>query len=209
MCYCVIFKKLICFSFVEPIYGKNHFLETVLSLSGNNRNSVKDQFTMNPLMGEYQYDSIFSNELSNNMYTEQLELNYRWVSEKIDLTAGARVLAIQTHSTTYYGGLLARDTLYNRWNWSPNLRFRYKFGRKEFARIVDEYALKENGELVYSEDMTSIKIIPGKEDECSNKIVELKELEVDLSQFEFTLDEFDSLELTLAEMSSILPLIKD
>ena len=123
-------------SFVEPIYGKNHFLETVLSLSGNNRNSVKDQFTMNPLMGEYQYDSIFSNELSNNMYTEQLELNYRWVSEKIDLTAGARVLAIQTHSTTYYGGLLARDTLYNRWNWSPNLRFRYKFGRKEFARIV-------------------------------------------------------------------------
>jgi hypothetical protein len=70
------------------------------------------------------------------MYTEQLELNYRWVTEKIDLTAGARVLAIQNHSKTYYGGLLARDTLYNRWNWSPNLRFRYKFGRKEFARIV-------------------------------------------------------------------------
>ena len=122
-------------SFVEPIYGKNHFLETVLSLSGNNRNSIKDQYTMNPLLGEYQYDSVFSNELSNNMYTEQLELNYRWVSEKIDLTAGARVLATQTYSKTYYGGLLARDTLYNRFNWSPNVRFRYKFGKKEFARI--------------------------------------------------------------------------
>ena len=122
-------------SFVEPIYGKNHFLETVLSLSGNNRNSIKDQYTMNPLLGEYQYDSVFSNELSNNMYTEQLELNYRWVSEKIDLTAGVRVLATQTYSKTYYGGLLARDTLYNRFNWSPNVRFRYKFGKKEFARI--------------------------------------------------------------------------
>ena len=123
-------------SYVEPIYGKNHFLETVLSLSGSNRNSVKDQYSMDSITGDYQYDNTYSNQLSNNMYTEQLELNYRWVSEKIDLTAGARVLATQTHSTTYYGGLLARDTLYNRWNWSPNLRFRYNFGKKEFARIV-------------------------------------------------------------------------
>ena len=121
-------------SFVEPIYGKNHFIETVLSLSGSNRNSVKDQYSM--MDGAYQYDSVYSNALSNNMYTEQLELNYRWVSEKIDLTAGARVLATQTYSKTYYGGILARDTLYNRWNWSPNVRFRYKFGQKEFARIV-------------------------------------------------------------------------
>ena len=123
-------------SFVEPIYGKNHFIETVLSLSGSNRNSVKDQYSMDSITGNYEYDSVYSNALTNDMYTEQLELNYRWVSEKMDLTAGARVLATQTHSTTYYGNTLARDTLYNRWNWSPNVRFRYKFGQKEFARIV-------------------------------------------------------------------------
>ena len=123
-------------SYVEPIYGKNHFLETVISLSGSNRNSVKDQYSKDDITDSYLYDSVYSNALSNNMYTEQLELNYRWVSEKIDLTAGARVLATQTYSKTYYGGILARDTLYNRWNWSPNVRFRYKFGQKEFARIV-------------------------------------------------------------------------
>ena len=123
-------------SFVEPIYGKNHFIETVLSLSGSNRNSVKDQYSMDSITGNYEYDSVYSNALTNDMYTEQLELNYRWVSEKMDLTAGARVLATQTHSTTYYGNTLARDTLYNRWNWSPNVRFRYKFGQKEFARVV-------------------------------------------------------------------------
>lgn len=123
-------------SYVEPIYGRNHFLETVLSFSGNNRSSIKDQYSMDTLSGNYQYDSVYSNALTNNMYTEQLELNYRWVTDKIDLTAGARVLATQTHSTTYYGDALARDTLYNRWNWSPNVRFRYRFGQKEFARIV-------------------------------------------------------------------------
>ena len=123
-------------SYVEPIYGKNHFLETVLSLSGNNRNSVKDQYSKDSITGDYQYDNTYSNQLNNNMYTERLELNYRWVSEKVDLTAGARVLATQTYSQTYYGGVLARDTLYNRWNWSPNLRFKYNFGKKEFARII-------------------------------------------------------------------------
>lgn len=123
-------------SFVEPIYQKNHLLEMVVSFSGNNRHSIKNQYSMDSVTGSYQYDSVFSNELSNNMYTEQLELNYRWVNQKIDLTAGARVLATQTHSTTYYGGLLARDTLYNRWNWAPNMNFKYKFGSKEFARII-------------------------------------------------------------------------
>lgn len=123
-------------SYVEPIYKKNHFLEMVLSLSGNNRHSIKNQYSMDSISGEYQYDSVFSNELSNNMYTEQLEVNYRWVSEKIDLTAGARVLATQTQSTTYYGGILARDTLYNRWNWAPNINFRYRFGSREFARVT-------------------------------------------------------------------------
>ena len=122
-------------SYVEPIYQKNHFLEIVLSLFGNNRNSIKDQYTMNTTTGLYEYDEEFSNKLNNNIYSEQLELNYRWVSEKIDLTAGARMVATQTQSQTYYGGVPIRDTLYNRFNWSPNVNFKYKFGRKEFARI--------------------------------------------------------------------------
>ena len=122
-------------SYVEPIYKKNHFLEIAFSLFGNNRNSIKNQYTMDSMTGIYEYDSEFSNELNNNIYSEQLELNYRWVSEKIDLTAGARMVATQTHSQTFYGGSLLRDTLYNRFNWSPNLRFKYNFGKKEFARI--------------------------------------------------------------------------
>ena len=124
-------------SYVEPIYKNNHLLEMVLSLSGNNRKSEKNQFSKDPITDEYtMYDSIYSNNLQNGFYSEQLELNYRWVEEKFDLMVGARAIAQQTHSRTFYGGVLARDTLYNKWNFSPNMNFRYKFERKKFARII-------------------------------------------------------------------------
>ena len=118
-------------------------------------------------------------------------------------------LALQNFYASVQDKKMPIKTTYKLSRLAKRIEEEAQFYQQEFARIVDEYALKENGQLVYSEDMTSIKIIPGKEDECSNKIIELKELDVDLSQFEFTLDEFESLELTLAEMSSILPLIKD
>ena len=124
-------------SYVEPIYKNNHLLEMVLSLSGNNRISEKNQYTKDSITGDYSvYDSIYSNNLLNSLYSEQLELNYRWVQEKFDLMVGARAIAQQTHSRTYYGNTLARDTLYNNWNFSPNLNFRYRFERKKFARII-------------------------------------------------------------------------
>lgn len=123
-------------SYVEPIYRNNHLLEIAATFSGKDRASHKDQYSMDSLSGEYQYDSVYSSVLNNHLYTEQLELNYRWVEQKFDLTLGARVLATQTHSTTMYGEVVARDTMYNQWNWSPNIQFKYKFGKKEFARII-------------------------------------------------------------------------
>lgn len=124
-------------SYVEPIYKNNHLLEMVLNLSGNNRTSEKNQYSKDSITGEYTvYDSVYSNNLRNNYYTERLELNYRWVEERFDLLVGARAVAQQTHSQTYYGGTLARDTLYNKWNFAPNVNFRYKFERKKFARII-------------------------------------------------------------------------
>ncbi len=125
-------------SYVEPIYKSNHLLEIATAFSGKNRSSRKDQYSADySLTGDkcYTYDSTYSNQLRNDLYTEQLELNYRWLTQRSDLTVGARVLASQTHSMTYYGGVLARDTTVNTWNVSPNINFRYKFGKKEFARV--------------------------------------------------------------------------
>lgn len=84
-----------------------------------------------------------------------------------------------------------------------------QFYQTQFQKIIDEYAMKENGQLVYSEDMTSIKIIPGKEAECAQKIAELRELDVEIKDLTFSIDEFENLELTMAEMSALFPLISD
>lgn len=84
-----------------------------------------------------------------------------------------------------------------------------QFYSAEFVKIVNLYAKKENGELVYSQDGTSIEIIPGKENECNEKILELQNLEVDLSNFSFGLEEFEGVDITLSEMQGILPLISD
>ncbi len=122
-------------AYVEPIYKTNHFLEIAATFSGRNRASHKAQYSMDSVSGSYAYDSTYSNALRNNYYSEQLELNYRWVSEKTDLTVGVRGLATQTHSMTYYGGVLLRDTTVYSYNIAPSVNFKYKFGKKEFARI--------------------------------------------------------------------------
>ncbi|MBO4454050.1 MAG: outer membrane beta-barrel protein [Paludibacteraceae bacterium] len=122
-------------SYVEPLYHTNHLLEIAAEASGRNRSSHKNQYSMDSVLGDYAYDSVYSNRLHNNYYTEQLELNYRWVSEKTDLTVGVKGLATQTHSKTYYGGALLRDTTIYSFNVAPSVKFKYKFGKKEFARI--------------------------------------------------------------------------
>lgn len=118
------------------------------------------------------------------------------------------VLALQDFCALTQDKKLPIKTTYKISRLNRRVEEELQFYQKEFMRIVNEYALKENGELVYSDDMTSIKIIPGKEEECSNKIVELKDLDVDIN-IVFTIEELEDLDLTVSQMGSILPLIKD
>ena len=119
------------------------------------------------------------------------------------------VLSIQNFYNLVRDAKLPIKTTYKLTRLMRRVEEETRFYQTEFAKIVDEYALKENGELVYSDDMTSIKIIEGKEDECSAKIVELKNLEIDLSEFKFSIEEFEKLELSINDMYGILPLITD
>lgn len=119
------------------------------------------------------------------------------------------VLSIQNFYNLVRDAKLPIKTTYKLTRLIRRVEEEIHFYQTEFAKIVDEYALKENGELVYSDDMTSIKIIEGKEDECGAKIVELKNLEIDLSEFKFSIEEFEKLELSINDMYGILPLITD
>lgn len=122
-------------SWMEPIYGRNHFLETALTFKGSHRKSDKYQERYDESKGQYVYDPDFSNNMRNDYFQEILSLNYRMVKEKVDLTVGGQVNPSQTRSKSYYGDVLARDTLISVWNWSPNASLKFKFGKREFMRL--------------------------------------------------------------------------
>jgi hypothetical protein len=56
------------------------------------------------------------------------------------------------------------------------------------TKIIQSYAKIENGRIVYSQDGSSIIIIPGKEQECNDKIFELKNLDIDVKDVKFTFE---------------------
>ena len=133
-------------SYVEPIWGRQHFLETVLSFRNAVTTSDKKQYTpLTDLLGDFvlqggekQYtvlDSAYSNTFSNIYFSEIAELNYRFINKDIDLSAGMRVNPSQTRSSTHY--LLGDYASYgkNVWNWAPQATIKYKLGKKEFIRL--------------------------------------------------------------------------
>lgn len=121
-------------SYVEPIYGTNHFLETSLQFAHTIRDNDKRQYLDSACT---MLDSVYSNRFYNQFFSEALEVNYRWVEQNYDLSLGLRVNPSQTlTSTTYLNTAQTKDTLISVWNFSPNFNFKYKFGKKEFARII-------------------------------------------------------------------------
>ena len=83
------------------------------------------------------------------------------------------------------------------------------FYQEEFAKIIQTYAKKNaDGKPVYIDGET-IEIISGKEAECAEKVYELKNLEIQIDGISFTIQELDSLNLTIEEISCIISLIED
>ena len=126
------------FTYIEPIYGKNHFLETSLYFGQTFRTSDKRQYNYDEAIGDYStlLDTTYSNTFRNNYFNEYLEMNYRFLKDKYDLTVGVRANPSQTHSTTTYADGYQFDTINSVWNFAPRMTFKYKFGKKEFARII-------------------------------------------------------------------------
>lgn len=83
------------------------------------------------------------------------------------------------------------------------------FYQTKFREIVEEYGVKENGEYKFSEDGKSIIITPGKEAECNQRILELRNLEVEIDNIKFTVEELEGLDVSIAELSCLMSLIED
>lgn len=85
-----------------------------------------------------------------------------------------------------------------------------RFYTEQLNTIIEQYALRdENGDKVTTNEGNSIQIAPEYIDSTSQKINELLSLDVELPDLLFSLDELDSLGLTMEEVNAFFPLIQD
>ena len=83
------------------------------------------------------------------------------------------------------------------------------FYQEKFREIVEEYGVKENGEYKLTPDGQSITIISGKEAECNAKLAELRNLEIDINNIKFTIEELEGIDVSISELACLMPLIED
>ena len=83
------------------------------------------------------------------------------------------------------------------------------FYQEQFTKIIQDYGQQDENGYVFSEDGSTIAIIPGKEEECKQKINELQSIEVEASGITFTLEELENLDLTMSELQILFPLITE
>lgn len=84
------------------------------------------------------------------------------------------------------------------------------FYETKMRDIITRYSEKDNdGNPVFLEDNKSIKISPEHVQECTKKIQELAELDVDLPDIKFTLDQLGELKLSVLEVKALMPFIDE
>lgn len=82
-----------------------------------------------------------------------------------------------------------------------------EFYADKFQEIVHTYAkIDENGEIVFSEDGSQILIKDGMVEECNNALTELQGLEVQIENYNLSIDDFgEDLQCTPDQLNALMP----
>ena len=85
-----------------------------------------------------------------------------------------------------------------------------EFYTEKFQEIVDTYAKKDDdGNLIYSEDGTQIMIKDGMIDECNKALADLQELEVEVENYNLTLEDLgEDITCTPEELEALMPFME-
>lgn len=79
----------------------------------------------------------------------------------------------------------------------------------KFHEIIEQYAEKnDQGEYQYI-DENSIKIKEGKEQECYRKVSELQNLEIEIPNITFSIEELGDINLTIDTVNMLMPFIEE
>lgn len=81
------------------------------------------------------------------------------------------------------------------------------FNEKMKDIILDFGKKDENGNPVFLEN-GNVEIIPGKEAECNARVKELEEIEVEIPDTKFSIDELESFEFSPREIYILEPIIE-
>jgi hypothetical protein len=101
--------------------------------------------------------------------------------------------------TSYHLALLAQE-----------VEKHINYYQEQFRNILIDCGKKDNsGNFIPSDDGQGIMLIDEKANEAYEKIAELRNLEVTLPDYTFSVESFAKVELTLEEMAVIMPFIKD
>ena len=85
-----------------------------------------------------------------------------------------------------------------------------EFYHKHLNEIISTYGKRdENGQYVLTEDKNGIQVDADNLVTVEEKLKELHNLEVELPDVTFTLDELEQLDCTVQEFNSFLPFIED
>lgn len=84
-----------------------------------------------------------------------------------------------------------------------------EFYSTKFQEIVNTYAKKdENGNLIFSDDGEQIIIQQDKIEECNNALSELQKLEVEIDNYNLTIEDLgENLECTPDELDALMPFL--
>lgn len=84
------------------------------------------------------------------------------------------------------------------------------FYQTKLASIIDSYGEKDSdGNFVLTEDKTGVQVKKGEIEKCQKEIVELSNLDVEISGIEISIEELENFELTLQDMEILMPFIKE
>lgn len=85
-----------------------------------------------------------------------------------------------------------------------------EFYSSEFKKLLEEYAMyDEEGRLMLSEDKENILLRQDELKEAQKKFMELENLEVEIPDIEFSLDDLDGIELSIEECLLLTPFINE
>lgn len=101
-------------------------------------------------------------------------------------------------------------TAYKMAQFSDELDKKVNFFGEKMRQIIEEYSEKtEEGTPKIAADGQSIEIKPDFIEICKKEINELSNLDIEIKEFTFTLNELEKFELSIEDLKILMPFIKE